>query len=58
MPSAEVPDIRPRTKRGLWLVGKVESKFHHRGRGEHREDKEGWGEKVMSAGFEFCWSDA
>src|SRR5579871_2566276 len=50
MPSAEVPDIRPRTKIGLWLVGKGERRFHHRGHGEHRGERKEWGEKVMSEG--------
>src|SRR5580704_10055690 len=47
MPSAEVPDIRPRTRSGLCVVGKGERRFHHRGRGEHRGERGGWGEKVM-----------
>ena len=50
MPSAEVPDIRPRTRSGLWLVGKGERRFHHRGHGEHRGERKEGGEKVMSAG--------
>ena len=50
MPSAEVPDIRPRTRSGLCVVGKGERRFHHRGRGEHREERGAWGEKVKCGG--------
>jgi hypothetical protein len=38
MESAEVPDIRPRTRSGLREVGTLEERFHHREHREHREE--------------------
>ena len=43
MPSAEVPDIRPRTRSGLWSVGKVKEDFITED-AESTEEKE-WSEE-------------
>src|SRR5450631_234965 len=39
IPSAEVPDIRPRTRSGLDLILKASEGFHHRVHREHREER-------------------
>src|SRR5438874_11937602 len=44
--SADVPEIRPRTRSGLREVGTLEERFHHRGRGEHREETKPEGKKT------------
>jgi len=46
MASAEVPDIKPRTREDLRVMGKLERRFHHRGHAEHREENCGEGKKT------------
>jgi hypothetical protein len=46
MASAEVPDIKPRTREDFAVMGMLERRFHHRGPGEHREENCGEGKKT------------
>src|SRR5260370_27376464 len=46
MASAEVPDIRPRTRDDLGGIWALERRFHHRGHREHREEKPGAKKKI------------